>query len=68
MGITKSEHFTEHQNELSNLLEIDKATVAKYIDLLEKLFIVFKLNSFSRNQRNEIKNNRKIYIIYNMIL
>lgn len=52
-------------NELANLLEIDKATVSKYIDLLEKAFIVFRLNSFSRNQRNEIKNNRKIYFYDN---
>jgi predicted AAA+ superfamily ATPase len=59
-------------NELSNLLEVDKATIAKYIDILEKSFIVFQLNSFSRNQRNEIKNNRKIYFydngIRNMII
>jgi predicted AAA+ superfamily ATPase len=59
-------------NELANLLQIDKATVSKYIDLLEKAFIVFRLNSFSRNQRNEIKNNRKIYFydngIRNMII
>ena len=59
-------------NELSSLLQIDKATVSKYVDLLEKAFIVFRLNSFSRNQRNEIKNNRKIYFydngIRNMII
>jgi predicted AAA+ superfamily ATPase len=59
-------------NELSNLLEVDKATIAKYIDILEKSFIIFQLNSFSRNQRNEIKNNRKIYFydngIRNMII
>lgn len=59
-------------NELANLLQIDKITVSKYIDLLEKAFIVFRLNSFSRNQRNEIKNNRKIYFydngIRNMII
>lgn len=59
-------------NELSNLVEIDKATVAKYIDLLEKAFIVFRLNSFSRNQRKEIKHNRKIYFydngVRNMII
>jgi predicted AAA+ superfamily ATPase len=48
-------------NELAGLLEVDKATVSKYIDLLEKTFIVFRLTSFSRNLRNEIKNNRKIY-------
>lgn len=59
-------------NELSSLVEIDKATVARYIDLLEKAFIVFRLNSFSRNQRNEIKHNRKIYFydngVRNMII
>ena len=59
-------------NELANLLQIDKTTVSKYIDLLEKAYIVFRLNSFSRNQRNEIKNNRKIYFydngIRNMII
>ena len=59
-------------NELANMLQIDKTTVSKYIDLLEKAFIVFRLNSFSRNQRNEIKNNRKIYFydngIRNMII
>ena len=59
-------------NELSNLLGIDKATVSRYIDILEKSYIIFQLNSFSRNQRNEIKNNRKIYFydngIRNMII
>ncbi len=59
-------------NELANLLQIDKTTVSKYIDLLEKTYIVFRLNSYSSNQRNEIKNNRKIYFydngIRNMII
>jgi len=54
-------------NELANLLEIDKATVSKYMDLLEKTFIIFRLNSFSANQRNEIRNNRKVYFIDNGI-
>lgn len=53
--------------ELGNLLDVDKATVAKYIDLLEKSFIVFRLTSFSRNMRNEIKHNRKIYFYDNGI-
>jgi predicted AAA+ superfamily ATPase len=48
-------------NELAQLLQVDKVTVVNYIDLLEKAFIVFRLRSFSRNLRNEIKNNRKIY-------
>ncbi|MFZ4785606.1 MAG: ATP-binding protein, partial [Flavobacteriales bacterium] len=48
-------------NELANLIGIDKNTVSKYIDILEKSYIVFQLSSFSRNQRNEIKNGKKIY-------
>lgn len=47
--------------ELADLLGVDKSTIMKYIDLLEKTFVIFTLSSFSRNQRNEIKNNRKIY-------
>jgi predicted AAA+ superfamily ATPase len=54
-------------NELANLLEVDKATISKYIDLLEKSFIVFRLNSYNSNQRNEIKNSRKIYFFDNGI-
>ncbi len=48
-------------NELSNLIGIDKATVETYISLLSKCFIIFKLDSFSRNMRNEIKKGKKIY-------
>lgn len=54
-------------NELSSLLGVDKITVARYMDLLEKSYIVFRLNSFSGNLRNEIKNNRKIYFYDNGI-
>ena len=59
-------------NELSGLIGINKITVQKYIDILEKGYIIFRLNSFSRNIRNEIKQNRKIYFydngIRNMII
>jgi uncharacterized protein len=48
-------------NELSNLLQADKETVWSYIDLLEKAFIIFRLNPLSRNLRNEISTSRKIY-------
>ncbi|MCC6836351.1 MAG: ATP-binding protein [Cytophagales bacterium] len=48
-------------NELSQLLGIDKNTVSTYIDILEKAFVVFRLKSFSKNLRNEIKTNQKIY-------
>lgn len=54
-------------NELSNLLQIDKNTVVNYIDLLEKAFVVFRLQAFSRNLRNEISNSRKIYFYDNGI-
>ncbi len=48
-------------NELANELDIDALTVEKYIDLLEKSFIIFRLNSFSRNLRTELKKSKKIY-------
>lgn len=54
-------------NELSNLLGIDKETVENYICLLEKCFVVFRLDSFSRNLRNEIKKGKKIYFYDNEI-
>ena len=52
-------------NELSNLLGVDKSTVENYINLLEKCFVVFRLDSFSRNLRNEIKKGKKIYFYDN---
>ncbi|TVQ67817.1 MAG: ATP-binding protein [Balneolaceae bacterium] len=54
-------------NELSNLVGINKTTAQKYIEILEKGYIIFKLNSFNRNIRNEIKLNRKIYFYDNGI-
>ena len=54
-------------NELGNMLGVDKETVENYIDLLEKCFVVFRLSSFSRNMRNEIKKGKKIYFYDNGI-
>jgi len=54
-------------NELANLLQVDKNTVNTYIDLLEKAFVVFRLQPFSRNLRNEISSSRKIYFYDNGI-
>ena len=48
-------------NELAQLLGVDKNTVNNYIDVLEKGYVVFRLSSFSRNLRNEIEANRKVY-------
>lgn len=47
--------------ELSQLVGIDAKTIERYIDLLEKSYVVFRLGSFSRNLRNELKNGKKIY-------
>lgn len=46
-------------NELSNMLGVDKETVENYINLLEKVFVIFRLDSYSRNLRNEIKKGKK---------
>lgn len=48
-------------NEIGNLIGLDSKTVEKYVDMLEKAFIIFRLGSFSRNLRNELKASRKIY-------
>ena len=47
--------------EIGILIGLDSKTVERYIDILEKSFIVFRLSSFSRNLRNELKVSRKIY-------
>lgn len=54
-------------NELSQMIGVDKNTIKRYIDLLEKGYVIFKLGSFSRNLRNEIKANKKIYFFDNGI-
>lgn len=54
-------------NELSKILGIDRNTVVNYIDLLEKVFVVFRLYPFSGNQRNEITSKPKIYFYDNGI-
>jgi predicted AAA+ superfamily ATPase len=59
-------------SELGQILSVDKNTVGRYIEILEKGSVIFRLGSFSRNVRNEIKNNKKIYFydngIRNMII
>ena len=46
---------------------LDNETVEKYIQLLEKTFITFRLSAFSRNLRKELKKSRKIYFYDNGI-
>ena len=41
-------------NELASALGIDKKTVARYLDLLEKSFVLYNLRGYSRNLRKEV--------------
>ena len=52
-------------NELGRLLGLTSITVQRYIDLLEKSYVLFHLRSFSRNVRSELKKSRKIYFYDN---
>ena len=54
-------------NELSQIVGSDVKTVEKYIDLLEKCYIVFRLPALSRNMRSELKKGKKIYFYDNGI-
>lgn len=54
-------------NELAKILGVDRMTVINYIDLLEKVYVIFRLHPFSTNQRNEITAKPKIYFYDNGI-
>lgn len=54
-------------SELGSICGMDAKTIEKYINLLEQAFVVFRLPSFSRNLRNELKSSRKIYFYDNGI-
>lgn len=54
-------------NELGQITGADKETIERYIDALEKTYVVFRLGAFSRNVRNELKKSRKIYFYDNGI-
>ncbi len=48
-------------NEVGQLVGLDPKTVEKYVGILEQNYVIFRLASFSRNLRNELKKSRKIY-------
>ncbi|WP_277656452.1 ATP-binding protein [Seleniivibrio woodruffii] len=54
-------------NELAQLTGTSAPTAEKYVNLLEKAYVVFQLPAFSRNVRNEIKKSRKIFFYDNGI-
>ncbi|NIA31981.1 MAG: AAA family ATPase [Actinobacteria bacterium] len=53
--------------ELGEIVGVDNQTVERYVDLLEKAFVIFRLGSLSRNLRNEIKKSKKFYFYDNGI-
>ena len=54
-------------NELGNKLQMSKNTIERYLDLLSKVFIIYKLQGFSRNMRNEVTKTCKWYFYDNGI-
>lgn len=50
-------------NELGRLIGLSSKTVERYIDLLQKNFILIQLDSLSRNLRNELRKSKKIYFV-----
>jgi predicted AAA+ superfamily ATPase len=48
-------------HELGQICGLSSKTVEKYIQVLEKTFVIFRVGSFSRNLRNELKKSHKIY-------
>lgn len=52
-------------NELAENTSIDVKTVGRYLDLLEKAFIIYRVGAFSRNLRSEIASKSKYYFFDN---
>jgi uncharacterized protein len=54
-------------NELAKQIGMDTKTVAKYLDMLEQVFVIFKIRGYSMNLRKEIVKNSKFYFYDNGI-
>ncbi|MCM1170226.1 MAG: ATP-binding protein [Bacteroides sp.] len=54
-------------NELAQTVGTDSKTIEKYVDLLEKCYVVFRLSALNRNIRTELKKGKKIYFYDNGI-
>ncbi len=52
-------------NEIAQTVKTDVKTVGRYLDLLEKMFVIKKVRGFSRNLRNEISKKAKYYFLDN---
>lgn len=56
-----------HYEEIATQLALSRNTVEKYIDLLSKAFVIYRLPAFSRNPRREVSKPGKIYFCDNGI-
>ena len=54
--------------ELATNLQINKATVERYLDLLSKVFIIYPLTGYSNNLRKEVSKSKKWYFFDNGII
>lgn len=54
-------------NELATQVGADTKTIGRYLDLLEKSFVIIRLSGFSRNLRQEVTNKSKYYFFDNGI-
>ncbi len=54
-------------NELATQVKLDVKTVSRYLDILEKAFVIVRLGGFSRNLRNEVTSKAKYYFLDNGI-
>ena len=52
-------------NELARTLQTDNKTIDKYIDMLEKCYVIFRIGGLNRNLRTELKKAKKIYFYDN---
>ncbi|MCZ2123409.1 MAG: AAA family ATPase [Anaerolineales bacterium] len=50
-------------SEIGAKIGVDYKTIQRYLDLLEKAFVIVRLGGFSRNLRNEITNKSKYYFM-----
>ena len=61
-----------NSNELAQIVGVDKNTISRYLDILEKGYVIYQLPSYSRNIRNELKKSKKIYFydigVRNMVI
>lgn len=52
-------------SEIAGTVKADIKTVGRYLDVLEKMFVIKKVRGFSRNLRNEISKKAKYYFLDN---